>query len=423
LSVKKSKLLKVTGQMNRAIITILSLMLFAKSFAQSQLQNHVCNIDGITVDANEIRNNLKLHSTDELFQYLNQINSLFEQPYARYTLMDIKNLKLAAAHIQLIGNDYARVISINKDYYTSKISNPAHKKALFIWIIAHELTHHINGDLHYDLNGIIANNYKREILADERAGYAVGMLTNVDIDFFDKELPSVLYENPESSTHPVLKYRIFSAKAGWLQAKLKKNNRLNSCSKIYKKEEANKKQIIGRFYNESFNGIVFIKYGNKNTYFGNCTNGKINGEGVYFSYNSAKLTQIYLGEQKEKTKNGEGMLLFTNGDAYKGNFKDNHKEGRGTMRNYNGNWYKGTWSKDKMDGEGTYVWKNGDIYEGQWKNGLRNGYGTFTYSNGKKYRGDWKNNKKHGDGLLYKGNTMISAGCWKNDNYIGTECK
>ena len=144
--------------MKRAVTIFFSIFLFAKIVAQSELQNHVCSIDGITIGIDEIKNNFKLNSNDVLFQYLDQINNLFEQPYARYTLLNIKKLKLAAAHIQLIDNDYARVISINRDYYESKLNNPVHKKALFIWIIAHELTHHINGDLHYDLNDIIANN-------------------------------------------------------------------------------------------------------------------------------------------------------------------------------------------------------------------------------------------------------------------------
>lgn len=402
--------------------TILLFLSSLLAIAQTELEKNVCNIDGTDISPDNIRQASLVAKTDELFDYLNQINNLFEQPYARYTLMDIKGIKVAAAHIQLIGDDFARVISINKDYYISRLNKKTNKKALLIWILAHELTHHTNGDLHYDLNGIIANNYKREILADERAGYAVGMLTNVDIDFFDEELPRILGNKVGSPTHPELKYRIISVKAGWLQARLKEQDWLNSCSRIYKKQITEEAEIYGRYYNEGFNGLIIKKLKNNNEYMGECAQGLKNGNGIMFSNDSLGRLCIYLGQWTNDKRNGVGIILITNGDEYRGDWKNDQKSGKGILHLANGDVYAGSWVNDKMDGQGNYSWANGDRYNGNWKAGYRSGYGTQNYTNGTKYRGQWLNNKRHGDGMLYKGKRMLKAGCWQNDIYIGTEC-
>lgn len=402
--------------------TILFYLSSLFTYAQSELEKNVCNIDGTTISPENIRQSSPVPATDELFEYLGQINSLFEQPYARYTLMDIKGINIAAAHIQLIGNDFARVISINKDFYTARLHKKSNKKALFIWILGHELSHHTNGDLHYDLNGIVANNYKREILADERAGYAVGMLTNVDIDFFDEELPNILSNKTGSFTHPELKYRIIAAKAGWLQARLKEQEWLNSCSKIYKKQTIGNSQFFGRYYNENFNGTIVIKFKNDDRYMGECNQGKRSGKGISFSIDSAGRTCIYLGQWSDDKRNGIGISLINNGEDYRGDWKNDKKSGKGIIHLENNDVYAGDWANDKMNGQGNYSWSNGDNYRGNWKAGKRNGYGILTLANGLKYRGQWLNDKKHGDGMLYKGKKMIKAGCWQNDIYIGTEC-
>jgi hypothetical protein len=36
------------------------------------------------------------------------------------------------------------------------------------------------------------------------------------------------------------------------------------------------------------------------------------------------------------------------------------------------------WVKDLPQGEGRMIYANGDIYEGQWHEGKRNGYGAMT---------------------------------------------
>jgi len=60
--------------------------------------------------------------------------------------------------------------------------------------------------------------------------------------------------------------------------------------------------------------------------------------------------------------------------------------------------------KDLPQGEGRMIYANGDIYEGQWHEGKRNGYGALTkYNlneyklnrrNGDHYEGQWVNDKR-----------------------------
>lgn len=408
--------------MKTTFLVLFATILLINLKAQPIGNYFVCNVDGEAIDPDKMKDHPHADSDEELCQYLDEIKYIFNQPYARYTLQDIKNFKAAVAHIQLIGTDMARVISINKDYYNSKLTNEVNKEALFIWIIAHELGHHINGDLHYDMQGIVANNYRREILADEQAGYAVGMLTNIDIDFFDQELPSILRNKSDSKTHPFTEYRIFAAKAGWLQAKLLKYSRLNSASRIYKKQKSSDYDILGRFYNNNFNGIACFVYSNGDRYFGNLSNGEFNGKGILIQNADAKYCNIYLGDWVSNQKSGQGVFLTGNGDRYDGSWKKNLKEGKGRFLGLDGSGYLGEWKNDKMHGTGTFVWSNEESYKGNWVNGERSGHGIHEYSNGSKYRGNWENDQPHGDGLLYNGNNVIKAGCWQNGEYVGTEC-
>ena len=55
---------------------------------------------------------------------------------------------------------------------------------------------------------------------------------------------------------------------------------------------------------------------------------------------------------------------------------------------YEGECYDGT-----RDGKGVMKFSNGDIYDGNWKNGKMNGKGAMLYHDGAFYQGDWKDGK------------------------------
>ena len=75
--------------------------------------------------------------------------------------------------------------------------------------------------------------------------------------------------------------------------------------------------------------------------------------------------------------NGEGTLMFSNGDKYVGMFKDGNQHGHGTYTwpyesKYAGE-YVGEWKGDSMHGHGTYTWASGSKYVGEWLDGRMHG--------------------------------------------------
>ncbi len=148
-------------------------------------------------------------------------------------------------------------------------------------------------------------------------------------------------------------------------------------------------------------------------YIGDYKNKKREGKGIQYY----KTRDKYDGEWKNNKKEGKGILYYCNGDKYDGEWKNNKKEGKGIFYFKNGDKYDGEWKNDKslMTGYLKKYSKNGDVYEGQILNGKKEGKGIKTYFNGDKYDGEWKNNKKEGKGILYYNNGDKYDGEWKND--------
>ncbi len=106
-------------------------------------------------------------------------------------------------------------------------------------------------------------------------------------------------------------------------------------------------------------------------------NGKMNGYGVYTSYDGRK----YTGRIENNYFQGKGEVIFPYNDIYIGNFKDGVYEGKGKY-----------YFKSGRD--------NGDIYDGSHHRGYRHGEGTYFYKDGRKIKGIWKENKPF-DGVYY----------------------
>lgn len=92
---------------------------------------------------------------------------------------------------------------------------------------------------------------------------------------------------------------------------------------------------------------------------------------------------------------------------YVGQTKDGKKEGIGIgilETNYEGmNYtYSGEWTNDIENGQGTMIWVNGDKYEGEFVGGVRNGFGKYYWPSGNYYEGGWNNNRYHGECKYYR---------------------
>jgi len=109
----------------------------------------------------------------------------------------------------------------------------------------------------------------------------------------------------------------------------------------------------------------------------------------------------YIGENKNKIKEGYGIMHYSNGSKYEGEWKNNKREGYGIFYFSNGDKYEGEFKNNKREGYGIQYYSNGSRYEGDWKDHKKEGYGIQYYSNGSRYEGEWKDHKKEGYGIIY----------------------
>ena len=80
---------------------------------------------------------------------------------------------------------------------------------------------------------------------------------------------------------------------------------------------------------------------------------------------------VYVGEEKDDKRHGQGTLTFSDGSKYVGEWKDG-----------------------KEHGHGAHTFPDGSNYVGEWKDGKYNGQGTLTFPNGTKYVGEYKKGRK-----------------------------
>ena len=150
-------------------------------------------------------------------------------------------------------------------------------------------------------------------------------------------------------------------------------------------------------------------------------------------------SHVYDGAVSKGLKNGQGQLIYPNGDIYKGSYKNNERSGFGICKFNNGAIYKGEWKHDKPCGlgnlfcppneiiEGKFdnwelqnsqmkiLFSNGEFYEGNFENNARNSTGTHYYKNGDYFDGDWEKDKRIKNSRLYQADGSIIHGQFTND--------
>ncbi len=145
-------------------------------------------------------------------------------------------------------------------------------------------------------------------------------------------------------------------------------------------------------------------------------------------------TSRYLGEISKGKPNGQGKIVYINGNWYEGGFKAGIRSGNGTLYNASSKrWYEGKFNNDKANGEGVIYYSNGDWYEGMFASDKFEGQGTYHFADGEEWVGKWKKGewiggKKYTDtkeGLKYNSDsynssTGVKAFTYPNgDKYIG----
>ena len=87
--------------------------------------------------------------------------------------------------------------------------------------------------------------------------------------------------------------------------------------------------------------------------------------------------------------------------SYRGTFAYNKRDGEGTMMYADGQKYTGAWAEGARCGQGRMEYLNGDVYEGEWSHDVRHGQGTLYIADGDVYQGDWCEDQKHGQGTHF----------------------
>lgn len=79
--------------------------------------------------------------------------------------------------------------------------------------------------------------------------------------------------------------------------------------------------------------------------------------------------------------------------------------------------YTGYVLNHRMNGQGTLVYENGDRYEGNFVNGTFSGHGKFTAKSGWTYEGDFQDGQADGQGTLTTENNAVYKGKFKQGIY------
>ena len=88
---------------------------------------------------------------------------------------------------------------------------------------------------------------------------------------------------------------------------------------------------------------------------------------------------------------GNGKIIFDNGEYYIGQLKNNKRHGKGVEYSKDGKIiFEGDW----VEGKVKFNFDNGEYYIGEWSNGQPNGKGILYYGDGKiKNEGNFVNGK------------------------------
>jgi len=123
---------------------------------------------------------------------------------------------------------------------------------------------------------------------------------------------------------------------------------------------------------------------------------------------------VYEGQMQKNLKNGQGQMVYPNGDVFKGSYKGGERHGPGICKfAATGAIYRGEWREDKPMGNGILFTLPNELLEGRF-DGYRviDGQIKLLLTNGEFYEGNLKNNQRNSTGIQYYKNGDFYDGEW-----------
>lgn len=332
-----------------------------------------------------------------------------------------------------------------------------------MFILAHEVGHHVNG---HTVDVLVSNGQNRvslatqrqqELESDEFAGFVLGRL-GASLTEASLTINSLANNSDDSySTHPNKSKRLAAVKKGWNESGgyVDTSNSDISEGKTIDSKYSNLRfagvefQKLTRYYGDAvYEGYVYVKSGepfgygkiygtNGDVYEGEMAGGKRNGYGVekYINGNVKEgfwvnnnfsgygvetfpSTGKFIGNFSYGVFQGKGKAIYNSGNVYEGDFAKGDFNGFGKYSWANGAFYEGDWVNGLFNGKGIYKYSDGGVHEGDWVNGIFNGKGKYTYANGDVYEGDWVNYKMTGKGTKTYVDGRVEKGSWKDGVFL-----
>jgi len=109
----------------------------------------------------------------------------------------------------------------------------------------------------------------------------------------------------------------------------------------------------------------------------------------------------------DKRHDQRAKAIYTNGDTYFGQYSNDRRQGVGLYLVAKGGGYAGSYAESKRSGQGVMRMPDGAMYQGKFAGDKFEGQGQYEYVDGSTYVGAWKAGKKHGE--VCCGNCLIGS--------------
>jgi len=129
---------------------------------------------------------------------------------------------------------------------------------------------------------------------------------------------------------------------------------------------------------------------------------------------------VYTGIFKDGKPHGKGKMTYEDGDYYEGDFVEGHQTGKGIMVKTSIKCiYKGDFVNGLLNGNGIKKYDNGDIYEGEFYDNYEHGKGIYKTEYGV-FEGEFIHGKRSKGKYTHVDGT-VEEGNWCGFEFIGEE--